>query len=158
MNGLHRRGRIRSVAAVDDRTDAILAGVPVSARPVAAREGVRYALMAIGLTQLLVALPALVAWSTPAVEAHLSREMGAFEMAMAVGLLSAAWRPRLASGLLPFAAALAAAVAFTAVADVIGGNAGAGAEAHHVLDLAGVVLLWLLPIRTRRRFGRLAST
>ena len=147
---LHPRARIRGVDAVDDRTEAILAGVPLTARPIAAREGVRYALMAVALTQLVLAVPALLALSTPGVEAHLSREMGAFELALAVGLLSAAWRPRLAPGLLPFAAALAAAVVFTAVTDVVGGSAGAGTEAHHVLDLAGVALLWFLPVRPRR--------
>jgi hypothetical protein len=32
----------------------------------------------------------------------------------------------------------------TAVLDVAGGSAGSVSEAHHVLDLAGVVCLWVV--------------
>lgn len=144
---LHRALRVRPAHPVPDRTEAILAAVPLASRPRPVREGVRYALLAVGLTQLVLAVPALFLATDPATPVHVTREMGAFELALAVGLLSAAWRPRLAVGLLPFAAALAGGMAVTAAVDLAQGAAVAVTEAHHVLDLAGVVLLWLLQVR-----------
>jgi predicted anti-sigma-YlaC factor YlaD len=64
--------------------------------------------------------------------------------ALAVGLVYAAWRPVRAFGLLPITGALAACMVVTAALDLAGGRAGALGEAHHVLDLAGLVLLWVL--------------
>lgn len=144
---LHRTLRVRTAPAVPDRTDAILAAVPLTARPRPVREGIRYALLAVGLTQLVLAVPALFLADDAAAPVHVAREMGAFELALAVGLLSAAWRPRLATGLLPFAAALAGATAVTAGVDLLQGAAVAVTEAHHLLDLAGVALLWFLQTR-----------
>lgn len=141
---LHREVRVRPADLVADRTDAILAALPVSARPRPVREGVRYALMAVGLTQVLLAIPALIAAGDPNGALHVAREMAAFELALGVGLLSAAWRPRLAAGLLPFAAALAGAMLVTAAVGVVEGEALLAGEAHHVLDLIGVALLWAL--------------
>jgi predicted anti-sigma-YlaC factor YlaD len=146
---LHRAVRVRPAEPVADRTDAILAAVPVTARPRRVREGVRYALLAIGLSQLVLALPALVLAEDAQAPVHVAREMGAFELALGVGLLATAWRPRLAAGLLPFAGALAGAMLLTAGVDVVQGEAVALTEAHHVLDLAGVALLALLHPRSR---------
>ncbi len=145
--GLHRAVRVRPAQPVPDRTEAILASVPAASRPRPVREGVRYALLAIGLTQLVLAVPALFWAQDASAPVHVTREMGAFELALAVGILSAAWRPRLATGLLPFAGALAGATVVAAGVDVAQGAAVAVTEAHHVLDLAGVALLWLLQVR-----------
>lgn len=149
---LHRAVRVRPAEAVADRTDAILAAVPASIRPRPVREGVRYALFAIGLTQLVIALPALVLAEDASAPVHVAREMGAFELALAVGLLSCVWRPRLAAGLMPFAGALAGAMLLTAGIDIVQGEAVALTEAHHVLDLIGVALLALLERRARPTF------
>jgi predicted anti-sigma-YlaC factor YlaD len=146
---LHRAVRVRPAAPVADRTDAILAAVPITSRPRRVREGVRYALLAIGLSQLLLALPALILAEDAQAPVHVAREMGAFELALGVGLLATAWRPRLAAGLLPFAGALAGAMLLTAGIDVVQGEAVALTEAHHVLDLVGVALLALLHPRER---------
>ncbi len=146
---LHRTVRVRPVEPVVDRTDAILAAVPASARPRPVREVVRYALLAIGLTQLVLALPALVLADGASAPVHVAREMGAFEVALAAGLLATAWRPRLAFGLLPFALALAGALVVTAAVDLAHGQAVALTEAHHLLDLIGVALLVVLHPRPR---------
>ena len=153
---LHRAVRVRSAPPVVDRTDAILAAIPVTARPRPVREGVRYALLAIGLSQLVLALPALVLAEDAQAPVHVAREMGAFELALGVGLLATAWRPRLAAGLLPFAGALAGAMLLTAGIDVVQGQAVALTEAHHVLDLVGVALLALLHPRRRAATPRRA--
>jgi predicted anti-sigma-YlaC factor YlaD len=65
-------------------------------------------------------------------------------VALAVGLLVAAWQPARAWGLLPVAAALAAVMAGTAAIDLVDGTATSVGEAHHLLDLAGVAFLWLV--------------
>jgi predicted anti-sigma-YlaC factor YlaD len=157
---LHRSLRVRPAEPVPDLTAAILAKVPPPERPAAAtgtaREWPRYALLAVALTQLIIALPSLLgAGSGPA--GHVSRELSSWDVALGIGLLVAAWQPRRAAGLLPFAAALAAALAVTAVLDVAGGRVPLAGEAHHVLDVAGLAVLWvlartpLLPPATRRR-------
>ncbi len=147
---LHRAVRVRPAVPVADRTDLILAAVPLTARPRRVREGVRFALLAIGLTQLVLAIPALVLAEDARAPVHVAREMGAFELALGVGILATVWRPRLAAGLLPFAGALAGAMLLTAGVDVVQGEAVAVTEAHHVLDLVGVALLALLHPRARR--------
>ena len=146
---LHRQARLRTAPVVADRTDAILASLPASARPRRVREGVRYALLAVGLTQVVLALPVLLTGDATGMSLHMAREMAAFELAVGVGLVSVAWRPRLAGGLLPFALAFAAAIVLTTVLDVVGGGTGTGAEAHHVLDLVGVALLAAVEVRPR---------
>jgi hypothetical protein len=42
------------------------------------------------------------------------------------------------------ALALGGAIALTTIVDILQGDAGAGAEAHHFLDIAGIVLLFVL--------------
>lgn len=138
---LHRAVRVRRAEPLVDRTDEILARVPLTARPRPVREGVRYALLAIGMTQILLALPALVLAESQSTPVHITREMGAFELALGVGLLAAVWRPRLCSGMLPFAAALAGAMAFTTAIDLAQGQAVAAAEGQHLLAFIGVALL-----------------
>lgn len=147
---LHRAVRVRTAGPAVDRTDAILAAVPTTLRPRPVRDWVRYALLAIALTQLILAVPVLLGSAGTQASLHVTREMGAFEMALAIGLLACAWRPRLADGLLPFAGALAGAMALTALIDMTRGDVVAAGEAHHVLDLAGVALLVALhPLRRR---------
>lgn len=138
---LHRSVRVRAAAPVRDRTEELLAGVPITARPRPVRDGVRFALLAIGMTQLVLAIPALVLAGDGSAPVHITREMGAFELALGVGLLGAVWRPRLSSGMLPFAAALAGAMALTAVIDLSSGRAVAAAEGQHLLAVVGVALL-----------------
>jgi predicted anti-sigma-YlaC factor YlaD len=147
---LHRQARLQPAPLVADRTEAILAAVPASARPRRVREGVRYALLAVGLTQIVLALPALLTGEATGMSLHMAREMAAFELAVGVGLVSVAWRPRLAGGLLPFALAFAAAIVLSTALDLVGGGTGTGAEAHHVLDLVGVGLLAAVEVRPRR--------
>jgi predicted anti-sigma-YlaC factor YlaD len=141
---LHREVRVRPAEQVPDLTNAILGSLPEGARPRPVREWARYALLAVALTQLVLALPALVFGTDPGATVHVARDLGSFDVALAVGLLWAAWQPRRASGLLPTAFALAGAIALSTMVDLIRGDAGPAAEAHHLLDLAGVVLLYAL--------------
>jgi predicted anti-sigma-YlaC factor YlaD len=139
----HRAVRVRPAEPVPDLTATILAATaPLRPQPV--REWARYGLLAVAATQLVLAIPALLFGDDPGASIHVARELGSFDVAIAVGLLWAAWQPQRAAGLLPLAIALAGAMVLTGVLDVVGDDAPALGEAHHVLDLAGLLLLWAL--------------
>ena len=83
-----------------------------------AREWPRYVLLVVALTQLLIALPALVLGDEAGTTVHLARELGSWDAALAIAWLVVTWAPRRAAGLLPFAVALAAVMVGTALLDV----------------------------------------
>lgn len=147
---LHRMVRVREAEAVPDLTAAILAaapGAPTPRRAVARTEPVsvaRWALFVVALSQLVLAAPALILGEGSGATVHAARELGAFDVALAVGLLLAAWQPARAWGLFPVVAALALVLGGTAVLDVVRGTATSLGEVHHLLDLAGVAVLWLV--------------
>jgi predicted anti-sigma-YlaC factor YlaD len=138
---LHRAVRVRAAESVPDLSTAILAKAP---RPGAHREWARYVLLTVALTQLVLALPALFLGHDPGASTHVARELGSFDVALAIGWLVAAWRPARAVGLLPFAAALAGTLMVTAALDVADGRVSVLGEAHHVLDVIGLLVLWIL--------------
>jgi len=147
LSTLHRMVRVREAEPVPDLSAAILAGTPGGAPRAAAGErisGARWALFVVALTQLVLAAPAVVLGHDPGAAEHAARELGAFDVALAVGLLVAAWQPARAWGLLPVVTALALVLGGTAVLDVVRGTTAGLSEAHHLLDLAGVGFLWLV--------------
>ncbi len=79
---LHRTVRVQSAAAVPDLTAAILAQSPPSgvrrAAP-AAPEWPRYVLLTVALTQIVLALPALLLGHDPGASVHVAREMGSWD-------------------------------------------------------------------------------
>jgi predicted anti-sigma-YlaC factor YlaD len=149
LDVLHRAVRVRAAEPVPDLTHRIVAatadGLP-QPQP-QARVGIewaRYALFAVGTTLLLLALPLLAWGEDEGTPLHAARELGAFGLSLAVGMVVVAYQPHRAGGLLPMALALAAGVTLTAVADVVSGRSPALAESHHVLELIGVTLVWRL--------------
>ncbi len=96
------------------------------------------------VTQLLLAAPALLMGDGAGSAVHAARELGAFDVALAAGLLVAAWQPARAWGLLPVAGVLCLVVVGTAVLDMLDGSASSSGEAQHLLDVAGLALLWLI--------------
>src|SRR5689334_951103 len=136
---LDRRLRIRPAETVPDLSAPILR----ASAPRAARDWPRYVLLWVALTELVLAVPALMG-ATRNTSVHAAHELGSWEVALAVGLLVAAWQPRRAAGLLPFALALAGAMVATATFDIVTGHAPAAGEAQHILDLVGVAALWML--------------
>jgi predicted anti-sigma-YlaC factor YlaD len=164
LTSLHRAVRVREAEAVPDLTAAIVAAAqPVRRSPFAEQiSPARWALFVVALTQLVLAGPALLLGEDAGATVHVARELGSFDVALAVGLLVAAWQPARAWGLLPVIAALAGVMGATAVLDVLRGTATSVGEAHHALDLAGLVLLWLVardarPGSRRERRGYLAA-
>jgi predicted anti-sigma-YlaC factor YlaD len=144
---LHRMVRVREAEVVPDLTAAILGTQPAPARRSPLGEVIspaRWALFVVALTQLVLAAPALLLGEDTGASVHVARELGSFDVALAIGLLVAAWQPARAWGLLPVIAALGLVMAGTAVVDVARGTASGFGEVHHVLDVAGLVLLWLV--------------
>jgi predicted anti-sigma-YlaC factor YlaD len=147
LTTLHRMVRVREAEMVPDLSAAILGTAPAPVRRSPLAEVIspaRWALFVVALTQLVLAAPALLLGEDTGATVHVARELGSFDVALAVGLLVAAWQPARAWGLLPVIAALGLVMAGTAVVDVVRGTASGFGEAHHVLDLAGLVLLWLV--------------
>lgn len=107
-------------------------------------EWVRYLLGVVGGVLVLVNLPLLVFGATTDVDTHTSRHLGAFGVALGVGLFIVALRPERARGLLPLAAALGVAMTIGAVADLVAGRSTVAAESTHLVELLGLVLLWVL--------------
>jgi len=167
---LHRMVRVREAEAVPDLTAAILGtgtGTGTGTQPVPVRRPLgevispaRWALFVVALTQLVLATPALLLGEDAGATVHVARELGSFDVALAIGLLVAAWQPARAWGLLPVIAALGLVMAGTAVVDVARGTATGFGETHHVLDLAGLALLWLVAREDRAsaRRGGFATT
>ncbi len=135
----------------------ITAGVLDAARVAPRRRdpwtsSLRLGLVAVGIAQLALAVPGLFFGTDDGAPIHVAHEVGAWDLALAVGFVFAAWRPLRAVGLLPFAAALSAGLILTAVIDVAHGRAVALTETTHLLELVGTTLLYLLMApRTRSR-------
>ena len=77
-------------------------------------------------------------------DSHSLRHLGAFSLAYAVGLLVVVARPARARTMLNVAIVLVAALAATAVFDVVQGTVPLLSETVHLLEVASAVFLWVL--------------
>lgn len=144
-------------ASTTPSRSAELLGAMAEARRTAGRrlDVVRLALVVVAGIQLGLALPGLLFGDAGAGMSahhvgHVTRHLGAWDVALAVGFVVAAVQPVRALGLLPMATALAACMAVAAVLDVAGGATTLFGESMHALQLAGLVLLWALSRVTPR--------
>lgn len=137
-----------------DLTAAVLAAVAAEAaatrrRAAPRRNVLRVAVAVLAVAQVALALPVLVG-----ADAHLSREIAVFELALAVGFAFVAWRPEWSRGLVPVAVVLAAGLGLTSVVDLAGAQVNPLQESAHVAAVVQAVLLWALartdPPRLRR--------
>lgn len=78
---------------------------------------------------------------------HLARHQSAFAVALGVAFLFVAWRPDRAYGMVPFTVTFTIAVTIVAIVDLVMGSANASRESLHFLELAGLVMLWILGVR-----------
>lgn len=76
--------------------------------------------------------------------AHDARHLGAFAVAVAVGLIYATVHPARSLGVLPVVAALVVAMSASAVVELAAGRTTVLAEAHHVLEISALASLWSL--------------
>ncbi|MCP5027237.1 MAG: hypothetical protein GY929_13235 [Actinomycetia bacterium] len=138
---LHRTVTVRPAEPVPDLTAPIMAAF--DERPDWRQTWMRVALAWVAALLIVGSVPALMA-DTSNTTPHLSRHLGAFTIALGVGLAGAAWRPGRAAALLPMVGALAGASVAAAALDVTGGREPLTGEGLHLLEIAGLSLLWLL--------------
>jgi predicted anti-sigma-YlaC factor YlaD len=112
---------------------------------------VRTGLVVVALAQLALAAPDLLVrvgrHDGPVV--HGTHELGAWSVALAVGLLYAGLRPAAATGLLPVVATLLLSLLATSFADLVSGEVAWAHEAPHLLTAGGAALLWRLVVLHR---------
>lgn len=139
---LTRSIRLRPVAPRVGLADAILAR---SRPPRLGRGGwMRPALAWVGAVIAAQSVGPLVFGDIDGTPTHVARHVGASALALAIGLLYAAWRPTRAFGLLPLVVALFAATLAAALLDTFAGERAAVAETVHLTELIGMVLLWFV--------------
>jgi len=142
---LRRRTRVEPAPPVPNLTSRVLFSIARErAEPPSTVQGLRLGVATIGLVQLALSLPALVFGSDAGISIHQARHLGSFGVAVAVGLLVAAWRPERVAGLLPLMTALVVCLAASAVVDVTTGHSTPTSELTHVVELLGLLGLWLL--------------
>ena len=151
----HRQFRIESIDAIPDLAPHVMA---IAHPPRIGRMGwLRQALAIIGLTELVLSLPALVLGDDAGAPAHIARHVGSLGAALGFALLYVAWKPTRAYGLLPFVASLAAFMAVSSVFDLAFNRASIGAESTHLVEFAGMCFVWLLAGSPRPRIPKLTS-
>ena len=139
---LDRIVRIRPAERVPDLVETVAART----RPAQLGRGgwLRPALAWLALVVAVQHLPALVLGESTGADTHMARHLGAFGVALAIGLGYAAWKPHRAYGLLPFVVGLVATVVASTAFDVLDGGRSALAEFGHTTELVGLVLLWMV--------------
>jgi predicted anti-sigma-YlaC factor YlaD len=158
-----RRARLVLAPPVPDVTAAVLARLP--AAPARRRwtrwvdPALRVALLAVGVGQLVVGLPALAGGSAPMTDpmsapVHLAHETGAWNVGLAMSFLVVAALPRLAAGALPFLLSFTAVLTWVTVGDLNAGHVHAGRAVAHVVLLLGALLVTVLAVRGRADRGR----
>ncbi len=141
---LHRGLRVQSAPVEPDRTEAIIAALPIR-RPVHDERVRLLRLMtcAIAMVQLVASVPLLFG-NGYEMHGHLARHVGAFSVALAVGLLTVAWRPERARGTLPILAVLVVGLVWSCLGDLFAGHPLPGSAIAHGADVAGLGTVWFL--------------
>jgi predicted anti-sigma-YlaC factor YlaD len=153
---LTRRARVREFVATPDLVDAVLAEAqpPARRRPYA-----RVALAAIGLIQLLLAVAQLFGTEThlhhggETLTGHLINEGAAWNLALGLAMLAAAWQTKRAAGLLPAIAVFVGALVVFSLVDVITVGVPGTRLLSHIPLLVGLALLYLVNREHRRDRG-----
>ena len=112
--------------------------------------------MAIAIIQIVLTVPALILGSDREAPLHVAHEMGAFDMAFAIGFLS--WhQPERARGMHVLVGAAALLLLGTAAVDLLTGHTTAADEAPHLLVLAGWRFMYWSPPRLQWTRGSLVT-
>jgi predicted anti-sigma-YlaC factor YlaD len=142
---LQRTARVSLAPVMSDETARFVAAVQADTanrassfrRLLPARLG----LVAVAIGQLMVAAPALLFGHDGWAPEHVAHELGAFTVALAIGLAWAAYRPRLANGMVPIVGIVAGLLVVTAWFDATLNNTSIAGEWPHLLEVAGFLLL-----------------
>lgn len=138
-----RRARLAAARPVPAPDESLLAAVAAVERrpPWWTLSALRGALLFVALGVIVVNLPDLVSGSYRGAPIHVAHEVGALDVALAVGFLVAAWRPARAQGMRALVGCAALLLVATAVIDLIAGRTSLSDEAPHLLVVAGWLLL-----------------
>jgi predicted anti-sigma-YlaC factor YlaD len=142
---LRRAMLLRPAPPVPDLTAAILERTPA---PSGEGWGPRIALAAVAIAQLGLAFAQLLGTAgahgadhlVPLV--HFDHESGAWNLAVGIGLLTAALRPRTAGGQLPLLAGFVGVLLTLSAGDLAAGQVTLARLATHLLVVLGLALLW----------------
>lgn len=142
---LRRTARLSIAPVMNDETERFVAAVHEDS---VARAGVcrrwlpvQLGLVAVAIGQLVVAVPSLLLGHDGLAPEHVAHELGAFTVALAVGFGWAAYRPRLANGMVPIVGIVAGLLVLTAWLDAALNNTTLVTEWPHLLEIAGFLLL-----------------
>jgi predicted anti-sigma-YlaC factor YlaD len=151
---------VRAMPEVPDVTDVILDRIPA---PSGKRRGARIGLgivavaqLALSVAQLLGAATGLGAMPGASMMGHLTHETGAWNLALGVGLLWAALRPRSAAGQLPLLTGFVLVLTALSVGDLLGHAVTAERLISHVFVVLGLALLFV--VRHQHRDDRRPGT
>lgn len=139
---LSRRIRVRPVTPTPDLVAAVLAETRPRRRPLA-----RIALAAVGLLQLLIAVAQLfgaTAHAHATFTGHLLNEGAAWNLALGLAMVAAAWQPRRAMGLLPAVAGFVAVLGVLSLVDVATVGVPGTRMLSHVPLVIGLALLYVV--------------
>lgn len=140
--GLRRRLRLRPHTTDPVEIDRVVRSLRV---PRLGRGGwMRPVLAWLGIVIAVQSFAPLVLGDVDGASAHVARHVGASGLALACGLLYAAWKPHRAFGLLPFVGALCLATVVAGVFDTVDGQRSALAEAVHVAEILGTIVVWMV--------------
>lgn len=142
MIALHRAVRVQPAEAVPDLSAKVISRSHPPRLGVG--EWVRWALMVVGLTELVLSLPALIFGEDSTAPVHVARHIGSLGVAFSIGLIYVAWKPIRAYGLLPFGVALACCMMVSSILDLVYQDTGIADESTHLVELVGILLLWRL--------------
>lgn len=133
-----------------DLTSDILVAVPVDPRGAREASRSRAFLAFAAVAQVILTVSTLLGDGL-----HVTRDLAAFELALAGALVYVAVRPRTAAGLLPVVAIVAAVGVIGGTVDALTGGASLPAELAHLLPVLAAYPLWQLsrhdpatPLRT----------
>lgn len=147
--GSHDRGGMdRPLAPPRDLAARVTAAAARRDRD-AVRGALRIGLVLVAVAELVIAVPGLIlghGLGHPDPD-HIVRHASAFAIAYAIGLLFIAHRPARARAFVPLTIALAVAVVVGTAGDVIADGVEAAYEFQHLLELAGMALVWILASR-----------
>lgn len=108
----------------------------------------RVALFVVGLLLLADVVPQILATSG---DAHMEHHLAVWGLTFAVALLTIALRPSLSRVVRPIATLFALSMLVIAVIDIGRGETPMLAEGHHLLEVVGVALIWVLSLPSRTR-------
>ena len=151
---LSRSLRVRAAVPAPDLSRAILDNAPTRTRvrwPRCALGGIAVAQLGLAVAQLFGVVPTVahLHHEAESVARHLFNEGTAWNLALGVGLLWAAFRPRAASGQIPVLGGFLLVLVAYSTHDLITGAAPVTRVAGHGILVAGLILL----IIVNRRFG-----